>query len=137
MNKERRKNIRVPLILETCKWSSNEESFNNSYEMKNISNDGMFIKSDTLPSSSDEISILFTLPGEIGQLKMKGKIVRIRWIATKKIEESKGFGIQFIEDEPKIMKILDAYVTYLRNRQIIQVSKKIIAEFFGNKESPK
>jgi hypothetical protein len=45
-------------------------------------------------------------------------------------------GVRFDKLNSGTKKILDAYVVYLRNKQIINVSKRIIEEFFGS-QGPK
>lgn len=132
--KERRKHMRVPLLLETCNWTPYEAMFEYHSEIANISNSGTFIKSDRLPKPGSLITVSFQLPSELGLIAIKSKVVRLRWTKTKGIDEVKGFGVEFIEIPANIAKILDAYVIYLRNKQIITVSKKIIQEFFGNKD---
>lgn len=133
-SKERRKKIRVPLLLETCKWTPVDATFDYTSEMANISNSGMFIKSDKLPKPSSLVMITLSLPNDLGLIAIKGKVIRLRWTKTKDIDEAKGFGVEFTEVGTNISKILEAYVIYLRNKQIITVSKRLIQEFFGSKD---
>jgi hypothetical protein len=72
------------------------------------------------------------LPGDLGSLQVTASVVRVKWAATRKAgKDSLGMGVRFEEVSPNIKKILDAFVVYLRNKQIITVSKRIIEEFFG------
>ena len=77
------------------------------------------------------------LPGDLGVLSLDGEVVRVNWaINRKKNREAMGMGVRFDNLNSGTKKILDAYVVYLRNKQIINVSKRIIEEFFGS-QGPK
>lgn len=126
--KERRKNIRIPLLGETCTWVSGEASITS--QISNISNDGMFIKSDKMPEQK-EIDIRIALPGDLGVFEVPGKVVRKQWAALKKKSTELGFAVKFEIVQDNHQKIMDSYCIYLRNKQIITVSKRIIEEFFS------
>lgn len=133
--KDRRSYIRIPLLSEACTWVEyvGPHVVERRADMKDITVAGVFIKSDYMPKIGSMILLKFEMPNNLGTITMNGKIVRLRWVKTKKFEEPKGFGVQFLEANAVTKKLMDAYVTYLRNKQIIVVSKRIIEEFFGSK----
>lgn len=124
--KERRKTMRIPVLngkqfLVEQKWT-----------LLDVSEGGAFIETDEDIHPKDteayqNINIL--LPGDLGILNLKCEVVRIAWRTTKK--QKKGFAIKWSPMEPGIKKIFDAWLVYIRNKQIIDVSKRIIEEFFG------
>lgn len=128
--KERRKNIRIPLLTEACTWISGKMTY--SSQILNIDNSGLFIKSDQMPETK-EIDLRFALPGDLGVFEVPSKVVRKQWAAVKKKGTEVGFAVQFQIEQPGHQKIMDSYCVYLRNKQIIQVSKKIIEELFSRK----
>lgn len=133
--KDRRSHIRIPLLSETCSWVEyvGPHVVERKADMKDITIAGTFIKSEYLPKIGSIILLKFDMPNNLGTINMNGKIVRLRWVKTERLDEPKGFGVQFLEANAINTKIMNAYVTYLRNKQIITVSKKIIEEFFGSK----
>jgi hypothetical protein len=124
--KERRKDIRIELLSEHMKINGK------LVEVKNISQSGLFFV-DALESFriADMIYIELSLPGDLGYVALDGKIVHARW--ADKDPAKRGFGVKFDNVPVNIQKIVDAYCVYLRNKQIITVSKRIIEEFFGPK----
>lgn len=130
-DKERRKTIRIPLLAEACTWVSGEDCI--SSQMLDISDAGVFVKSEKMPETK-EVEIRIALPGELGTIQLPGKVIRKQWAAVKKRKTEMGFAVQFEVVQPGIKKILDSYCIYLRNKQIIVVSKRIIEEFFAGKD---
>ena len=128
--KEKRNGIRVPLLNESVDCYINGLWTHN--KLYDITPNGAFIESEILPAHKDIIELAFILPGELGRFHIQAEVVRINWTKNKKNVQNKGFGVKFIKNT-NADRILDSYVTYLRNKQIITVSKRIIEEFFGPK----
>lgn len=129
--KEKRKHMRFALLSEAIEFYTVDGW--KTFKMDNISEAGAFLESDTYLTKHDEPrDVYLQLPGDLGKLMIQGKVNRVNWVANKKKELKKGFAIEFIVDNVGHQKIIDAYVTYLRNKQIITVSKRIIEEFFGS-----
>lgn len=126
--KERRNNMRITLIEEACTWLSNEDCLTS--KILNISNDGMFIKSDKMPEDKD-IEIRISLPSDLGVFSVPGRVIRRQWAAVKKRSIEAGFAVKFEIVQKDHQKIMNSYCIYLRNKQIITVSKKIIEELFN------
>lgn len=135
-NKERRKVIRVPLIKESCKWKLMDGVDVVESEMADFAKTGCFIKSAKPLAVGSYLNIHMNLPGNLGAVKIEGIVVWTRWAKRKNDLNDLGFGVKFIDVADHIDRILDAYQTYLRNRQIIAVSKRIVEEFF-DKVPPK
>ena len=135
MKKERRKEIRVDLISEHCVWS-NRDIPQQSTNLINISKSGAFLESNSLPKIGDVVCIKLLLPSDLGILEIPGKVKWRRWASIKSKQLPIGFGIEFMFDYIKTEKILEAYCTYLRNKQIIKVSQRIIDAFFADKPMP-
>lgn len=128
--KERRKSIRVPLISESCAWADNTGTVTEC-PMTDINNNGIYLVSSKQPKPGGLIEVRFKLPGDLGIIPVPSKVIWIRWAVTKDSKFKPGFAVEFQLDAiPNIKKILDSYCIYLRNKQIIQVSKRIIEEFF-------
>jgi c-di-GMP-binding flagellar brake protein YcgR len=134
--KERRKEIRIPLlseagVMETIPIDGNKIIVE-TVGLLDISRSGVFIKSIANLKPKSYINLKLSLPGDLGAIQIQGQIVWKRWAVTKAQKDMHvGFGVKFVEVSVGIQKILDAYVVYLRNKQIITVSKRIIEEFFG------
>lgn len=138
-NKERRTDIRIPILNEAMAWSyEGKIAETKTCKILDISKNGVFIESKEYPELGETIEIYFQLPKDLGILTLKVKVEWRRWANTKKNPLPIGFGVSIIHTDAKLEKIMDSYVIYLRNKQIIQVSKKIIEEFFlKNPESNK
>lgn len=128
-NKEKRSVIRVPIIAQ-------EMTINGTnYTIDNFSKRGLFLLDQKMTFKiGDPLSIQIELPGDLGTLVVAGKVVHSIW--THKNPNKLGFGAKFLNVQPGTQKILDAYETYTRNKQIINVSKRIIEEFFGSSKNP-
>lgn len=134
-SKDKRTGIRIPLLSERAIYSVEGKDF--EADIGDITNDGLFIKTDQLLTPRTRVALKLQLPGDLGTLQVTAKVVRVNWAVSRKAgKDTLGMGVRFDEVSPNIKKILDAFVVYLRNKQIITVSKRIIEEFFGN-EGPK
>ena len=129
--KERRSTIRVPILSESCTWNSEYILAKTESSIANLSHVGMFIDSKTQPNVKDLVQVTLKLPGDMGDLNINGRVIRKRWAVTKKSKLSTGFAIKFESNNPKIEEVMKSYSIYMRNKQIIQVSTRIIQEFFG------
>lgn len=131
-NKDKRTGIRIPLLSEKVDLFVNGE--HHDADIGDITIDGIFLKTANILPPKTKIHLVFKLPGDLGNLAVDAEVVRVNWTVNRKRgKESLGFGAQFSEMSAGTKKILDAYVVYLRNKQIISVSKRIIEEFFGPK----
>ncbi|PIR21753.1 MAG: hypothetical protein COV44_11515 [Deltaproteobacteria bacterium CG11_big_fil_rev_8_21_14_0_20_45_16] len=134
--KDKRAGIRVPLLSEKVLFFVSTNQFD--ADVGDITTEGVFLKSTELLKPQTAVNIQFSLPGDLGLLSVEGKVVRVNWaINRKRGKEHLGLGIRFENLTEGTKKILDAYVVYLRNKQIISVSKRIIEEFFGANKNPK
>lgn len=137
--KDKRSHIRIPLLSESVSFeyipTDGAKVIKEVCGMADISNSGCFIKTIANVKPKSFITVNLTLPGDLGVMQVKGKVIWRRW-AIKKGSKSQdlGMGVAFTDVSPTIQKVLDAYCVYLRNKQIITVSKRIIEEFFGPKE---
>lgn len=131
--KERRKHMRIPLISERCIWFDDQGRLSET-DVLEISGGGAFIRSDHMPKAKEKIIVRFSLPGDLGHLNLTGIVVWKRWAIRKGSKALKGFAVQFTDNKQSYLKILDAYCIYLRNRQIIKVSKRIMEYFFKDNQ---
>jgi Tfp pilus assembly protein PilZ len=130
-SKDKRAGIRIPLLSEKVSYFI--DGVEHFADVSDITADGLFLKTEKLVSPRSDTLIQLALPGDLGNLQVNAKVVRVNWVANrKKGRDSLGMGVKFENISPNIRKIIDAYVVYLRNKQIITVSKRIIEEFFGN-----
>ena len=123
--KERRKSMRVTMINPAA-WLI--DPFLNLID---ISNGGAFIATDQpiTPKDKDTItSVDIMLPDNLGPFSIPCEVVRIQWISTK--NRSKGYAVKFIINNENTRKILYALLIYIKNNQIITVSKRLMEEVF-------
>lgn len=127
--KERRSNIRIPLISE--KLFISVEGDEKEVFMYDITENGVFIKmeKDFYPIKSS-VCCMFNLPGELGTFIINGKVKRIQW-HKKDNKHPTGFVVYFNELTQAESKIFSSYISYLRNKQIITISKRLVDELFG------
>lgn len=130
-SKDKRAGIRIPLLSERAIYTI--EGADLEADIGDITNEGLFLKTDKILAPKTKVSLKLNLPGDLGSLQVNATVVRVNWAATRKRgRDQLGMGVRFEEVTPNIKKILDAFVVYLRNKQIISVSKRIIEEFFGD-----
>lgn len=129
--KDKRNAIRIPLLSDSAYIGDT------LYTLKDITEFGAFfeVKELDFPKPHSTVRVGFQLPGDLGMVYTDAEVTRLSWAKTKKNKTEKGFAVKFLNVPLNIQKILGAYVTYLRNKQIITVSKRIIEEFFNG--SPK
>lgn len=133
--KDKRSGIRIPLLSESVTYvhSGSEKKA----DITDITNEGLFIKTNEVLSPRTPVTLQVQLPGDLGNIQVSASVIRVNWtVNRKKSRDHLGMGLRFEDVPPNIKKILDAYVVYLRNKQIITVSKRIIEEFFGS-DGPK
>lgn len=133
--KDKRSEIRIPLISQ--KVTMNFVGFIYEREVDNICGGGMLVKlqdKDILPRPKVRGIAIFKLPGNLGEFHLHGYVLRVDWKPKK--DKPKSFVFRFDAVTSGNQKILSAFMVYLRNKQIIAVSKRIIAGLFG-KEKPK
>ena len=136
ISKDKRAGIRVSLLSETVTYYHNGEA--KACAVTDITNDGLFLKTQEILKPKSEITLQLELPGDLGFVQVQAQVMRVNWALNKKKgRETLGMGIRFLNVAQNIKKILEAYVVYLRNKQIISVSKRIIEEFFGPEAGPK
>jgi hypothetical protein len=136
-SKEKRQHIRYSLIGEQVKWMPKDNIHGpEMVEIHDISDRGVFIESISPVKPQSTIFIEFKLPGDLGSLTVEGRVTWKRWAQRKEDEGKLGFGVEFVNMPSNIDSILKAYVVYLRNRQIITVSKRLMQDFFGDKSKP-
>lgn len=130
-DKNKRRVIRVPLLSESLAINDAVTGLQR-VEMKDISPYGAFLATSIPVKPRQVIDLEFHLPNSLGIIPVKATVIRVNWtINKKKHKDTIGFGCQFINVSENNQRILDAYVVYLRNKQIITVSKRIIEEFMG------
>lgn len=130
-SKDKRAGIRIPLLSEKVVYFLNDQEV--EADIGDITNDGLFLKTERILPPKSRVNLKLQLPGDLGALQVNAAVVRVNWAMNrKKGKESLGMGVRFDDVSPNIKKILDAFVVYLRNKQIITVSKRIIEEFFGD-----
>ena len=130
-DKEKRKHIRTTLISEVMKVT--EKDVDKFRSIRDISLGGVYINDLVSPPGSN-LTLTAALPGDLGDLTLTLEVVRCDWAKLK--NKKTGIACKFIGVTEGQGKILDAYIKYLRNRQIVTVSKRIIEDFFG-KQPPR
>lgn len=145
MTKDKRGDIRIPLLSESALVQEygflwNRDPYSQELDMDNVGNEGAFFKvkpGQPYPPGGTMVTVKFKLPGDLGILQFEGKVCRMVWRLNKKKNlNTLGFAVNFMPKTESVQKIWDAYRVYLRNKQIITVSKRIIEEFFGGPKTP-
>ena len=130
--KERRKDIRIPIIDEYAAITFETQS--NKVKIRDISVNGCFVETDILPKPNEVVNAVFRLPNLLGHVIVQAKVKRIRWAQVKKSKTPKGYALEFDFNESKdIEKVMNSYCVYMRNKQIIQVTKRILEEVIAPK----
>ena len=130
-SKDKRSSIRIPLTEQTCYMQSIKYG-RQLVELKDITNKGMFIGCDKFHKPGETVSFEFILPGDLGELYILAQVKRLQWTKSKKKKwDYTGMGLEFCVVDQAKQRTLNSYVVYLRNRQIIQISQRIIEQFFG------
>lgn len=136
--KDKRAHIRVPILSEAIKYDTipvdGGKISTESCGLYDISNGGLFIKTVANIKPRSYINVYLQLPGDLGAIQVRGQVMWRRWAVKKAERESNlplGMGVKFVDVTPDIKRVIEAYVIYIRNKQIITVSKRIIEEFFG------
>jgi Tfp pilus assembly protein PilZ len=131
--KEKRKTIRVRLLDGKCHWKLADGYEYFDAKVSDFNSEGCFVQSLKPVGIKEHINLVFPLPGDLGEITIYGQVKWNRWHlkAKDKSKYDLGFGVEFTAVSESQKKILDSYTTYLRNRQIIAVSKRIIEEFFS------
>lgn len=132
--KERRIEIRIPILSEPCSYTCKESLDSIEGTLADMSSKGVYINSSFQPNVKDIIQVNFRLPSDMGIFSVNGRVTRKRWAVTKKSKLQTGFAVEFIDNIPKVEEVIKSYVIYMRNKQIITVSRRIIEEFFGTAE---
>lgn len=99
-------------------------------KLKDITPESVYVE-NLLLNSSQTGAIKFTLPGDLGTLTVNFKVKRCDWAKLK--GKPTGSVLIFNEVSVNIQELLKTYVIYLKNQQIIQVSRRIMQEFFGKR----
>jgi Tfp pilus assembly protein PilZ len=134
-SKDKRAGIRIPLLSERVTYFVN--GVEKTADITDITADGLFLKTSEILPPRTNVLLQLHLPGDLGSLQVNAQVIRVNWVQNrKKGRETLGMGVRFEDVQANIKKIIDAYVVYLRNKQIITVSKRIIEEFFGS-DNPK
>jgi len=90
--------------------------------MLNISNGGLFLKTDNAYPLDTIVFLRFTMPGDTQPIKTEGKVV---WCNTTKRKGyfPRGMGIKFLKLEPndaeKINKFVDEHLAQIQHHTIL------------------
>jgi len=129
--KEKRSDIRIPIVNDrlSVAW----ETSSGDLKLKDLSNKGMFFETNgELPTPKEWCRVDVILPGDLGKLALDGVVSRVHWRDSRKQSKVRGFAVILGDMSQNTQKIYEAYLVYMRNSQIIKVSKRIIEEFFGD-----
>lgn len=123
-----RVSIRYELSQNFCLMSDDDGLTWSEISLLNISNEGVFI--GHLLKPQDRVLLRFKMPGDLGNLTMPFRVARTVWTANKKAKVvGSGGTLTFATQAQR--KIWESMVVFMRNKQIIEISKRIIAEFGG------
>lgn len=130
-SEEKRKDIRIPILNESVELFSADGVYIKG-ELKDISQSGAFVYIDPIFKPNTQIFFKIKLPGDLGFSTFEGNIVRVEWVKSKK--KRPGIAVEFNQNMSELVnRTFTAWITYIRNKQIISVSRKILEDFFGPK----
>lgn len=130
MSKEKRSEFRVNVVNEQVNVEINKEL--KVIKLKDISKKGAFLE-DCILKPGETGKLIITLPSNLGTISIPFVVKRTQWAKVKKLNNKVGVGVEFKEVNPQLTRILESYVVYVRNMQIIKVSRRIIEDFFNPK----
>lgn len=98
-------------------------------QVRDVSDHGLFVNELYKPRT--ELLVRFSMPGDLGKLTLAFTVKRVAWHVPSARARLRGCGgvLSFGSDAQR--KIWLSFQTYLRNQQIIRVSKRIIEEMTG------
>lgn len=134
MSKEKRKDMRIQILNGTVEYYVRGGTYERG-RLHDLSAGGAFIGREIPMDPKSEIVLMFRLPSDLGILECPAEVIWVRWGKTKKSEQPLGFSVKFHLDKNR-QKIMDSFLIYMRNIQIIDVSKRIIEQFYGPGEKP-
>jgi hypothetical protein len=94
---ERRRAPRVPLCLAVA---AECDAWMEACVTKDISESGVFVISQRLPSISSGFSVEIQLPGDLGRLRLRGAVARVQGASPR------GFGLEWRNRDEKSGQIL-------------------------------
>ena len=127
--KEKRNEIRLEIITgDLAKINLDVVS------VKNISSTGIYVIVDDITKYKVNTYVIVDLflpeklYTEYGSIPIKGKITRINWVEVK--NRKLGLAIKFeYEEKNSTKQVVESLINYIKNRQIISVSKRILEEY--------
>jgi hypothetical protein len=127
--KERRAFLRVPITSGFIEYYLPGHPYQRS-DLINVSIEGCFIARAPTIKPKSEIIVFFRLPGNIGLLELPGEVMWLKWAKKKDDKTPLGVGVKFSLTEEKRL-IMESFISYMRNMQIIAMSQRIVEAFWG------
>jgi uncharacterized protein (TIGR02266 family) len=116
MSRDNRNHFRAPVSMNIRLCESGDD-ISIKFDISNLSEGGVFVKSSILWEPDQEFDLAFTLPGQDKEIKAKGKVARSDdhysiFVPEQNDSSIPGMGIQFIEiseeDKELIRKFLES-----------------------------
>lgn len=102
--------------------------------VKNISPTGIYVIVDDITKYKVNTYVIVDLflpeklHAEYGSIPIKGKITRITWAQLK--DKKLGLAIKFeYTDKNSMKQVVESLIHYIKNKQIVSVSKRILEEY--------
>jgi uncharacterized protein (TIGR02266 family) len=109
MSRDNRNFTRTPLSMK-IRLTESGDDISIKFDISNLSEGGVFVKSSILWEPDQEFDLSFTLPGQEKEIKAKGKVARSEdsysiFVPQESDSSIPGMGIKFIEisDEDKAL----------------------------------
>lgn len=108
---EKRASARVPFSVRVSYWVGQQERVE-AYQVEtvNISEDGVFLRSDLPLGIGTGVELEFSLPGSPEKLRVRGKVVWSGGTANKTEGTVFGKGIGFTECDDRCRSLLTRYI---------------------------
>jgi len=117
MSRENRNFTRTPVSMK-IRLSESGDDMSIKFDISNLSEGGVFVKSSILWEPDQEFDLAFTLPGQDKEITAKGKVARSDdtysiFVPEESDSSIPGMGIKFIEiseeDKQLIKKFLESF----------------------------
>jgi len=118
MSRENRNFTRTPVSM-NIRLSESGDDMSIKFDISNLSEGGVFVKSSILWEPDQEFDLSFTLPGQDKEIKAKGKVVRSDdkysiFLSQETDSSIPGMGIKFIEISEEDTALIKEFIESLK-----------------------
>lgn len=132
--KDKRRSFRYQFLENRIAIGVIQDKHEHSLSILNMSKEGCFIpKTENKFKIGSRVILRLQIPelSVLNEFFVPAIVSRVVWSEKQKQPVGTGFEFQLEELDENAVKILHSAMEYYRNKTIIEVSKRILQEFFG------